>query len=257
MAPFFSRTRAIMTLVPTRNWRPMRGLSCSMGMSSQLVWESWSVEMTWLICWLLGNSLHSIRSPTQANSGLQWGTRRWCLNAACNPPPPRISSLILCFQRLAGMIRTKFLVFIVGVLKAESGTKKGGFGPPFLITALFSVYQIGPFHYAKFRATFCQWNEGVAKYFRLGLLTGSGVNPLGETVLILTDCRLLDFGPPSASACAWMLAVRERICLLLRQTLEMAFYGFRVRMIGPKSFQESGIGFAQKIARLFQLPQIL
>jgi len=54
-----------------------------------------------------------------------------------------------------------------------------------------------------------------------------------------------------------MLVVRGRICLLLRQILEIVFYGFRVRMIEPKSFQESGIGFAQKIARLFQLPQIL
>jgi hypothetical protein len=56
---------------------------------------------------------------------------------------------------------------------------------------------------------------------------------------------------------AWMLVGRERIYLLLQQILEIGFYDFRVCMIGPKSFQESGIGFAQQIARLFQLPQIL
>src|SRR6202453_4681488 len=70
MAPCLSRTRAIMTLVPTRNWRPMRGLSCLTGMSSQLVWERLLVAEAWLV-WLIFDSLRCVPLmlpfPAQAN----------------------------------------------------------------------------------------------------------------------------------------------------------------------------------------------
>ena len=49
-----------------------------------------------------------------------------------------------------------------------------------------------------------------------------------------------------------MLVEKERVCLWLRQILEMGFYCFRVWMIGPKSFQES-VGALGKLLGAFGL----
>ena len=64
--------------------------------------------------------------------------------------------------------------------------RKGGLRRPSFYP-LFLFYQVGSVHYAKLEQLSGQWNEGVAKYFRLGLLTGFGV-------LILTVCGLLVSG---------------------------------------------------------------